>query len=388
MSSVMSSGAHGPGETDLALGHDPLVVIDDVTKTFGDVVAADGIYLSIDRGQFVSLLGPSGCGKTTLLRMLAGLESPTRGRIHLAGNDVTDVSPQERGIGFVFQRYALFPHMSVLDNVAFGLRVRGRRPAQRAARAKEMLELVQLGHLAHRLPSEISGGQAQRVALARALAPSPEVLLLDEPLSALDLGIRMAMQEELRRIHRELGATFVFVTHDQGEALTMSDRIVLMDGGAVVQDSSPSDLYRRPQSLFAATFVGDANLWPGVVDGASERGRCRVRLDGGVVSGCPSPGLAEGADVAYIIRPELVTLRPGDAGGDDAAACRVGVIVDDVIVRGSTALVIASAAGGTTVRVQVPVNDAGRYEPGQSAAACWSADDALVFPPQKQRSTT
>jgi ABC-type Fe3+/spermidine/putrescine transport system ATPase subunit len=365
---------------------EPLVVLDGVTKSFGDVTAADAISLTVQRRQFVCLLGPSGCGKTTLLRMIAGLEAPSAGRIYLAGRDVTGVPPQHRDIGFVFQRYALFPHMSVRDNVAFGLRVRGQGSAERGARADEMLDLVQLEHLAGRLPSEISGGQAQRVALARALAPSPEVLLLDEPLSALDLSIRVAMQEELRRIHRELGTTFVFVTHDQVEALTMSDRVLLMDDGAIAQDSSPSELYRRPQSLFAATFVGDANVWSGVVEGAPDGERCGVRLDGGLVSGRPAAGLAAGQDVAYVIRPELVTLV---AAGETAAGpddCRVDVTVGDVIVRGSTALVIASTAGGTSVRIQVPINDAGRFERGQSAAASWSFDDAFVFPPRNPRS--
>lgn len=380
-----------PSGTSPALGNSTAsrhVVLDGITKTFGDVVAADQISLTIDRGQFVSLLGPSGCGKTTLLRILAGLEAPTAGRVWLDGSDVTDVSPQDRGIGFVFQRYALFPHMSVLENVAFGLRVRGRRGAERSRRAQEMLDLVQLGHLATRLPSEISGGQAQRVALARALAPSPHVLLLDEPLSALDLSIRVAMQEELRLIHRELGTTFVFVTHDQGEALTMSDRIVLMDGGATVQDSSPSDLYRRPQSLFAATFVGDANVWPGHVEGAPAEGNCRVRLDGELLTGCAAPGLAAGQEVAYIIRPELVTLLPQGAPVEETGDCGVPVTIDDVIVRGSTALVIASTERGTAVRVQIPVNEAGRFEGGQPATCRWSVVDALVFPPQNPRCTT
>jgi ABC-type Fe3+/spermidine/putrescine transport system ATPase subunit len=382
MSSIAPSGTPPSAGDPSGSGH--AVALDGITKTFGDVVAADAISLTIERGQFVSLLGPSGCGKTTLLRILAGLETPTAGRIRLDGRDVTGVSAQERGIGFVFQRYALFPHMSVVDNVAFGLRVRGRPVAERVRRAKEMLDLVQLGELAARLPSEISGGQAQRVALARALAPSPEVLLLDEPLSALDLSIRMAMQEELRRIHRELGTTFVFVTHDQGEALTMSDRIVLMDRGAIVQDSSPSDLYRRPRSLFAATFVGDANVWRGVVDGSPDDESCSVRVDGSLVSGAPSPGLTEGQQVAYIVRPERVRLASGSSEPD---GCRLPVVVDDVIVRGSTALVISSTAGGTAVRVQIPVNDAERFERGQSAAACWSAGDAFVFPPPNSRST-
>ena len=356
-----------------------------VTKLYGNVTAVSGIDLTLKRGAFVALLGPSGCGKTTLLRMLAGLETPTGGRIHLNGRDVTDVAPQERGVGFVFQRYALFPHMSVLDNVAFGLRVRRRQKSERVSRAREMLELVQLAHLSDRLPSEISGGQAQRVALARALAPSPDVLLLDEPLSALDLSIRVAMQEELRRIHRELGTTFVFVTHDQGEALTMSDRIVLMDDGAIVQDSSPSELYRRPQSLFAATFVGDANVWDGVLEPPSD-GNCRVRLDAGVVEGCSAADLAGGQAVTYIVRPELVTLDPTGAPGDVGGCC-IPVAVDDVIVRGSTGLVIASTSGGTVVRVQIPVSALGRYAPGQAAVAHWSALDAFVFPPRPPRST-
>ena len=248
-----------------------------------------------------------------------------------------------------------------------------------------MLELVQLSHLAERLPSEISGGQAQRVALARALAPRPPVLLLDEPLSALDLAVRGAMQEELRRIHQELGATFVFVTHDQGEALTMSDRIVLIDAGKVVQDDPPSELYRRPRSLFAATFVGDTNAWDGkirTVDGE----RCSVELAGWGTAGAGRDDLlGEGDRCVYVVRPERVCITASDLARQGPDACRADVVVEDVIIRGSTALVVASAAVGR-VRAQIAVADATQFERGQRLTCAWSADDAFVFPPAPIRS--
>ena len=343
----------------------------EVTKCFGSVVAVDRVSLEVERGQFVTLLGPSGCGKTTLLRIVAGLERPTAGRVRLDGQDVTAVPPQRRGLGFAFQRYALFPHFTVLENVGFGLKVRGVGKADRRVRALAMLEMVGLGALADRMPTEISGGQAQRIALARALAPEPTVLLLDEPLTALDLAVRTAMQEELRRLHRELGTTFVYVTHDQGEALTMSDRIVLMRDGSVVQDSTPFELFRRPQSLFAATFVGEANAWQGSVVRAGER--CIVRVGDGLELAAHGEA-AVGDRVVYIVRPQRI--RAGKARDGE---CALEGEVHDVLARGARALVVGETPGGIGFRLELDGTEAERLGPGARVSLAWSAEDAVVF---------
>jgi spermidine/putrescine transport system ATP-binding protein len=353
------------------------VRLEQIRKEFGKVVALRDIVLGIEQGQFVTLLGPSGCGKTTLLRIIAGLETPTAGEVYLGDERVTDRPPQARPLGFTFQRYALFPHLTVLENVAFGLKVRGIRANVRRARAQQMLELVGLPDLANRLPSQISGGQAQRVALARALAPEPSVLLLDEPLTALDLAVRTAMQEELRRLHRDLGTTFVFVTHDQGEALTMSDRIILMRSGEIVQDSTPFELYGRPGSLFAATFVGEANVWPATpTDDAAGSATCRVEVAGlPPLAGRAADGMRRGAAARYVIRPQRIEPVVGTAPSD---RCVVPVTVIDVLPRGARALVLAST-GGPELRFEVDAREAEGLERGSALTVAWSPGDALVY---------
>ena len=282
---------------------DDVIVLDGTRKEFGDFVAVDRADFAIVRGEFFSLLGPSGCGKTTLLKMIAGFERPTAGRVLLEGVDVSNVPPHERNVNTVFQQYALFPHMSVYDNVAFGLRAKKVAAAETRRRAMEMLEIVRLAEFARRRPAQLSGGQQQRVALARALVNLPSALLLDEPLAALDLKLREAMQIELKRIQREVGITFVFVTHDQGEALTMSDRIAVMSRGKVEQIGTPEEIYAKPASIFVAGFIGSANLLPGTLDSVDD-GRARVRLDSGAVVETPR-------------RDARPTGRPGDR---DAAA--------------------------------------------------------------------
>ena len=231
-----------------------------LTKTFGDVVAVDGVDLEVASGDFFTLLGPSGSGKTTTLRLIAGFERPDSGRVELAGADVTGTPPYERDVNTVFQDYALFPHMDVVDNVAYSLRVRGVGKSERAQRVEEALRVVQLSGMGDRKPLQLSGGQQQRVALARALVSEPRVLLLDEPLGALDLKLRQEMQIELKRIQREVGITFVYVTHDQEEALTMSDRIAVFNEGRIEQVAPPAELYERPATEFVAGFVGTSNL--------------------------------------------------------------------------------------------------------------------------------
>ena len=236
------------------------VVLDGVTKRFGDTVAVDAVELEVQRGEFVSLLGPSGCGKTTTLRLIAGFEQPDDGRIRIGNEDVEGKPPYRRDVNTVFQSYALFPHLRVLDNVAYGLRHRGLAKPEREQRAREMLALVRLEDVERRRPSELSGGQQQRVALARALVMNPKVLLLDEPLGALDLSVRKQLQIELKRIQSEVGVTFIYVTHDQDEALAMSDRVAVMNEGGIEQVGTPGEIYDYPASQFVASFIGDTNL--------------------------------------------------------------------------------------------------------------------------------
>src|SRR6185436_19933602 len=245
----------------------PVIEIDNVTKRFGDYVAVAEADFSIASGEFFSMLGPSGCGKTTTLRMIAGFETPTEGAIRLEGSDVSRVPPHKRNVNTVFQHYALFPHMTVWDNVAYGPRSKKKDKAEVRKRVDDLLEIVRLTDFVQRKPAQLSGGQQQRVALARALVNYPSALLLDEPLGALDLKLRQAMQLELKRIQREVGITFIFVTHDQEEALTMSDRIAVMSEGRVEQIGSPEEIYHEPETVFVAGFIGMANLLPAVIEG-------------------------------------------------------------------------------------------------------------------------
>jgi len=284
---------------------EPLVRLRDVSKAYGEVIAVRPLHLEINRGDFVAILGPSGCGKTTLLRIIGGFVAPTNGSVEIGGVDVTRLGPEKRPTNMVFQGYGLFPHMSVRQNIAYGLRIAA-RPRQEIDRAVgEMLALVRLEKLAERSIDELSGGQQQRVALARALIMRPQVLLLDEPLAALDLKLRHAMQEELRRIHREIGGTFVFVTHDQGEALALANRIAVMEAGELVQQGSAEEIYARPRTRFVSTFIGEANIFE------AQRREGKLELAGVRV---PSAG-ADGS-VTIVVRPEDVRLSPSEMAGD------------------------------------------------------------------------
>ena len=286
---------------------EPVIALEHVGKRFGAVVAVHEAHFTIGRGEFFSMLGPSGCGKTTTLRMIAGFEQPSSGRILLEGHDVSHVPPYRRNVNTVFQHYALFPHMSVRDNVAFGPRSRGLPRAEVDQRVGELLEVVRLTSFADRRPAQLSGGQQQRVALARALVNYPSALLLDEPLGALDLKLRQAMQIELKRIQREVEITFIYVTHDQEEALTMSDRIAVMNEGRVDQLGAPQVIYHQPDTLFVATFIGVANLLPARVVGAAdgvvtaEVAGGRLPVTGGTVS-------TPGAPATLVVRPERLTI--------------------------------------------------------------------------------
>jgi len=296
------------------------IKIENVKKQFGfgesAVTALADITIDILDNEFFTLLGPSGCGKTTLLRMIAGLESVTTGTISLYGQEIKDLPANKRPVNTVFQQYALFPHMTVLQNIGFGLKMMGKSKSEIIDRSKKMLGLVQLGQFGDRRPSQLSGGQQQRVALARALAPSPKVLLLDEPLSALDLKLRQAMRVELKQIQEETGITFVFVTHDQEEALTMSDRIAVMSKGQVLQVESPADLYERPNSRFVAGFIGNMNFFDGRVQKIDEGTTFVDAGPLGAVEARIDNGAPAGTDVVVAIRPQKLKLHlkaPGES---------------------------------------------------------------------------
>ncbi|MCB1451068.1 MAG: ABC transporter ATP-binding protein [Nitratireductor sp.] len=298
---------------------DPYLVIDSVTKSFGSHQVVRGASISVDRGEFVSFLGPSGCGKTTILRMIAGFETPTDGTISIDGRDITDLRPNQRNIGMVFQSYALFPNMTVAGNIGFGLRVAGVSAAQTAKRVEEMLALIKLPQLATRYPWQLSGGQQQRVALARALAPSPTVLLLDEPLSALDAKIRVSLRAEIRAIQQDLGITTIFVTHDQEEALSMSDRVMVMHQGVIDQIGTPFEVYNRPTTRFVASFVGTLSLIDGLV-GDPAKGEVKTALAS--FSGVELPKAAvKDQKVTLALRPE--SLRYNARAGDVALTGRI-----------------------------------------------------------------
>jgi putative spermidine/putrescine transport system ATP-binding protein len=284
--------------------------VEDVVKRFGTTTVVYGVNLGFGKGEFVSLLGPSGCGKTTILRMIAGFEPPTAGRIIVDGTDITYLRPNQRKIGMVFQAYALFPNMNVAGNIGFGLKVQGTGGRETAVRVEEMLELIGMPGYGKRFPFELSGGQQQRVALARALAPRPRMLLLDEPLSALDAKIRVSLREQIRQIQRELGITTVFVTHDQEEALSISDRIVVMNAGRVEQVGAPFEIYNRPATRFVATFVGQLNTLNATVADAAGK---TVSIDGQVVTIPSLPADAKaGEPIALTMRPEAVALDTGE----------------------------------------------------------------------------
>jgi ABC-type Fe3+/spermidine/putrescine transport system ATPase subunit len=344
-------------------------------RRYGDEVALHPIDLEIEPGEFVTLLGPSGCGKTTLLRIVAGLTEPDEGRVLLDGEDVTAHPPERRAVNLVFQSYALFPHLDVRANVEYGPRAHGMDPAEASTRVDETLAALGLGPLAARRVSEISGGQAQRVALARALVNRPKVLLLDEPLSALDLQLRKQMQHELRRIHRTFRTTFVYVTHDQAEALTMSDRIVVMNAGRIEQVGTPPEIYADPRSEFVAAFVGESSILRGRlerVDGA----RAVVRLhdaDAVVEARARTGELQPGAEVAVVVRPEAV--RPaGPAGGV------LGATVADVWFAGDCYGVRLELAGGANLRLDLPAGEREIPAPGDALSLELDRDTVVAVP--------
>ena len=354
-----------------------IISIRNVTKRFGPVVAVDDASLEIMEGEFFALLGPSGCGKTTLLRMLAGFETPTEGDIIIDGQDMTDVAPNRRPVNMVFQSYAVFPHMTVARNVGYGLRVTGVPAAEIRERVREALALVKLEGFEERMPTQLSGGQRQRVALARALVKRPKVLLLDEPLSALDAKLREAMQMELVRLQRSVGITFVIVTHDQDEALSMANRIAVMDAGKVRQIAPPADLYEFPNSRFVADFIGKVNLLDGRVAGF-EDGRLLVDVRGLDRIAVPYGGSAQG-EISIAVRPEKIRLeRTPPANGRIAIRGRVR----EVAYYGDESHVFVENPTGVTVTANVP-NEARTTTPavaiGDELWLSWDPADTLVL---------
>jgi spermidine/putrescine transport system ATP-binding protein len=351
------SGFTDESRTEPAVGTIPAIELVGLEKTFaahGDPVhAVKGVDMKIAEGEFFTMLGPSGCGKTTTMRMIAGFDEPTTGEVHLHGESVVGVPPNKRDVNMVFQSYALFPHMSVFENVAFGLRRKGLPKADVTRRVGEMLEIVDLTGREKRRPRELSGGQQQRVAVARALVNRPRALLLDEPLAALDLKLRQAMQVELKRIQRDVGVTFVFVTHDQGEALTMSDRIAVVDDGVVEQSGTPREIYERPSTKFVAGFIGTSNLLTGtitkivgshaVIDCGPDE-RIAVPVANGAAS---THGAVEGGDIELTVRPEKIDIRTEAPTGD---GCRVQGTVTEVVYLGtSTSYNIKTSTGADVV---------------------------------------
>ena len=357
-------------------GSDDVIVLDNVRKQFGSFVAVQGANLSIARGEFFAMLGPSGCGKTTTLKMIAGFELPTSGRVLLEGADVSRVAPYKRNVNTVFQQYALFPHMTVADNVAFGPRSKRVRRSECDRQVAEMLDVVRLGGYAKRKPMHLSGGQQQRVALARALVNYPSALLLDEPLAALDLKLREAMQLELKRIQREVGITFVFVTHDQGEALTLSDRIAVMSEGFIEQIGTPEEIYNSPASLFVAGFIGSANLLPGTATG-DDADDVVVELEcGPTVRATPGRQPAKGDPVSVMIRPERLQVSV-DAGSDGRT---IEGDIRGMIFQGASARLQLELADGTEIVTYVDPDDNLPFlRPGTSVYATWNAGAAFLL---------
>ena len=354
-------------------GDGPLLRLERITKRFGDFTALDAVSLDVERGEFVVFLGPSGCGKTTLLRIIAGLEPQTGGLIHQDGHEISALPPGRRDYGIVFQSYALFPNLTVFDNVAYGLKSERRGKRHVAEKVAELLDMVGLPGEAGKYPGQLSGGQQQRIAVARAIAVAPGLLLLDEPLSALDARVRVHLRHELKRLQRRLDLTTVMVTHDQAEALTLADRIVVMNHGVIEQIGSPPEIYRRPTTPFVADFVGTMNFLPGVVAGPNG-----IRL-GDLDIACAVAGLVEGEAVTAAVRSEDVLL----SGADREADNRLRVVVVDVDFIGSYYRCVLSAAAFGEVRLTAdfPVNfmRGVRVEPGAEVSVTIPEDAVHVF---------
>jgi spermidine/putrescine transport system ATP-binding protein len=355
----------------------------DVVKKFGDVAAVDHIDLEVHDGEFFSLLGPSGCGKTTTLRMIGGFEEPTSGLIELHGQDVTWLPPYRRNVNTVFQNYALFPHLTIYENVAFGLRRKKVKDAEVKRRVGEMLALVELAGFEKRKPTQVSGGQAQRIALARALINRPSVLLLDEPLGALDLKLRKQMQLELKRIQQEVGITFIYVTHDQEEAMTMSDRIAVMNRGRYEQLADPETLYERPATRFVAGFLGISNLLHGSVVERSDT-HVAVRLEDDVVVRVPAAAAGSAAKIEVGVRPEKIRMYGLEQEIPAGMNVLTGAVRDASYLGVSTQYVVETRSGGRLAVYEQNVErtiHGSLYRPGDDVRLAWSPDHSFAVAP-------
>lgn len=378
LSKIAATREHAPrpGRGELSRMDESFLTFSDVQKTYdGKSLVVKKLNLDIARGEFLTMLGPSGSGKTTTLMMLAGFEVPTHGRILLDGRPIDKLPPHKRDIGMVFQNYALFPHMTVEENLAFPLKVRNISKGDIETKVKRTLDMVQLGSFGKRLPAQLSGGQQQRVALARALCFDPKLVLMDEPLGALDKQLRDQMQHEIRQLHQALGVTIVYVTHDQGEALTMSDRIAVFNDGIVQQLGPPSDLYEHPQNAFVARFVGDNNLLRGTLV-SREGSNCSVELEGaGAIKALAVNIGAVGHPTVVALRPERVMLNPES----DSLPNVFDVLVEDLIYLGDHVR-IRAAIGGNTLEVKLPNSGNGeRIAPGARIRIGWKAHDGRAL---------
>ncbi len=349
-----------------------------VSKMYSDSTAVDAVSLQISGGEFVTLLGPSGCGKTTTLRLIAGLVLPDRGRIEVGGRDVTHVPVHRRNIGMVFQSHALFPHMTIADNVAFGLTMRGVGRAERSDRVRGALELVRLAEYASRVPSQLSGGQQQRVALARALVFNPHVLLLDEPFGALDRKLREVMQVELRELTRKIGMTSIFVTHDQEEALILSDRVAVMNAGKIEQIGRPDEVFEQPTTHFVADFMGFGNLMQGVVTGASDGG-IAVQVENLQVNVPPASGLTSGSHARIAIRAERIRLEPLSVAGNSNAAGTIEAVTYQGVVCIYQVRLDRLAGLKLIVREYTDIDGGLRFQAGARVEASWPTNAVRVL---------
>ncbi len=365
----------------------PLITLSGVVKAYDSQVALNGIDLTIANGEFLTLLGPSGCGKTTILRILSGFEQPDAGTLYMDGKDVSNMPPEKRQVNTVFQNYALFPHMSVFDNVAFGLKMQGLHKKDIAKRVRDVLQMVRLEHLVERKPSHLSGGQQQRVALARAIVNEPLVLLLDEPFSALDYKLRCQMQLEVKRLQRKLGITFVFVTHDQEEAFAMSDRVVVMDNGRIVQEGSPQDIYENPANLYVARFVGEINILSANILNKHQDGKYEIAVQDTLFT-VPSKkefGLNEKVNV--LIRPEDLRIYHTYEERPDPSAPILRAKIVETVYKGATVDIYITLENESCVLMGSEFFDEDgldiNYVPGEHVYVTWVSGWEVLLPFEK-----
>ena len=350
------------------------IALEGVSMSFGSALALRPTDLAVRRGEFLTLLGPSGSGKSTLLNLIAGAIAPTAGRILLDDRDITFMPPRDRGIGMVFQNYALMPHMTVFENVAYPLRVRGESADQIRSKVHGALERVGLTGFENRKPRQMSGGQQQRVGIARCIVYSPSIIMMDEPLGALDKNLREQMQDEIKRLHTDLGTTFIYVTHDQEEALNMSDRICLMSVGEIAQLGTPDELYFTPKSRFVAEFIGESNLIEGRISGPG-----RMAASGGREYAVPDQGIASGTEVTLLVRPERLRLLVRDEAPPTEGNLVEGTVASTSFIGGMTRIQVATADGHSLITKAISEHVSRRAQPGTSVRLTWMPEDGVIL---------